>query len=617
MIMSAAAAALALGYKLLVEAQLIEQASRSNVALARVIFNATQDDAGGLLRGGPASARQLADMDATVRRTVKGTSVHKVKMYGPSGETLYSTDAQQIGQRKVEPALARALRGEVTSTLSYRDRFNSMEGEVFSRHLLSSYVPILGAGGRTLMVFEIYDELPLFSETLNACSLRVFATICLLMVLVYGALLIVVQRGSVLIRRQQDALQAAHAQLLTAKEAAEEASRAKSAFLANMSHEIRTPMHGILGLTGLLLGGPLSPRQRAWGESIATSGRSLLKIINDLLDLSKIESGRLDLEHEDFDLADVLRDTRALMEPAAAQKGLELQLVLPSGTPTRVRGDEMRLQQVLTNLVGNAVKFTAEGRILVSLRHVDGRRYVIAVSDTGIGIEPAAMARIFEPFVQADTSTSRRFGGTGLGLAIARRLVERMGGQLTVQSEVGVGTSFAFTCSFEPAGAAARAVPSGGACAAPTLAGDQRRMRVLLAEDHEVNQLYAGALLTSLNCEVTVAVDGGEALALWRSQPFDIVLMDWHMPVLDGLQVTASIREEERQFGLERTPIIGATASAFDDEQRRCIEAGMDGVLCKPFDRADLAALLERWQPASSRERHCARAAFDQEATNS
>ena len=589
MIMFVAAAGLALGYKLVVETQLIEQAGRSGLALARVIYNATQPD------GSRAGAVSLDAIDRTVRRSVKGTSIQRVTMYAPDGTTLYSTEPAQIGTKRMDkPALASAMGGQSVSTLSYRDQFNSMQGEVFSRHLLSTHVPILGTDGKVFLIFEIYDEIPSFTESLNDKSLQAFASICVLMTLAYLALLVVVNRGSMRIRRQQDAMRAAQVQLVAARDAAEEANRAKSAFLASMSHEIRTPMHGILGLVQLLLDGSLAPRQRAWGNSIVTSGQSLLRIINDLLDLSKIEAGRLELDHDDFDLADVLRETQSLMQPAATRKGLELLLSLPAEGGTRVRGDAVRLQQVMTNLVGNAVKFTQAGRIELSLRRREPDGYTISVADTGIGIDAAALQRVFEPFVQADTSTSRRFGGTGLGLAIARRLVGLMGGELTVQSQVGIGTAFSFTSRFASATGSARAQQADSFDGAPSLLVTGGPTKVLLAEDNEVNQAYVSAVLKRFDCEVTIASNGQEALACWRAQRYDAILMDWHMPVLDGLQATALIRDEERRGRLEPTLIIGATASALEDERRLCLDAGMDAVVCKPFAPGELISALQR-----------------------
>ena len=453
--------------------------------------------------------------------------------------------------------------------------------------IMSAAAAVLALGYKLVVETQLIDQA-------SRSSVAVFGSICVLMLLVYGALLVVVQRGATMIRRQQDALHAAHAQLVAAKEAAEGASRAKSAFLADMSHEIRTPMHGILGLIQLLLDSPLAARQRAWGESIGTSGRALLKVINDLIDLSKIEAGRFELDNEDFDLGEVLRDTQSLMLPAATQKGLELLLSLPSEGPTRVRGDAMRLQQVMTNLVGNAVKFTQTGRVEVSLRRREFDGYAISITDTGIGIDAAVLQRIFEPFAHADTSTSRRFGGTGLGLAIARRLVGLMRGELTVRSEVGVGTTFAFTCRFDPPAMGACSQKSGALHVAARVQATSRTT-VLLAEDNEVNQLYATALLDDLDCEVTIANNGEDALAHWQARHFDVIVMDWHMPVLDGLQATKRIRDEERRRGLRPTPIIGATASALEDEKRCCLEAGMDAVLCKPFAPDDLVTLLAHW----------------------
>jgi signal transduction histidine kinase/AmiR/NasT family two-component response regulator len=394
-----------------------------------------------------------------------------------------------------------------------------------------------------------------------------------------------------IIRGQLDAVAAL-------REAAEAANSAKSEFLANMSHEIRTPMNGVLGMAALALEGELPPREREYVGMIQQSGASLLRIINDILDFSKIESRRIELEAIPFSIADAVRETESLVAHAARQKGVEFITAIADDVPSRVVGDPLRLKQVLTNLAGNAVKFTQQGTVRIDVLNAgiqgDAVRLHVKVSDTGIGIPPSQHATIFEAFSQADGSTTRRFGGTGLGLAISAPLVQLMGGRIWVESEPGKGSVFQFSVTLPIGSPAADAAPA----PAPAAADVGKPLTILVAEDNPVNRRVAQGLLSRRGHCVVCVGNGRQAVEAVRQRPFDLVLMDVQMPEMDGLEATIAIRAAEAIAG-GRLRIIAMTASAMRGDREKCVASGMDGYLSKPINPAELDAAVREAAAAS------------------
>ena len=385
-------------------------------------------------------------------------------------------------------------------------------------------------------------------------------------------------------------LKEAEANALVARDAADAANRAKSGFLAVMSHEIRTPLNGVLGMAQLLLKKQLPDDEREMVSIINSSGETLLTILNDLLDLAKIEAGRLDLEDIPFDITELGRSVHNAFSAVAAKKELELTLSVNVDACGMYSGDPTRLRQILNNLVSNALKFTEAGQVVVDVSRLDGDM-IVAVRDSGIGLTADQVDRLFERFSQAESSTTRRFGGTGLGLAICQELAQLMGGSITVESAVGAGTTFKLRIPMTWLGVDETAVAAGaGHQEASNL--EMGRIRVLAAEDNSVNQLVLRSMLMAMGIDVTIVGNGLEALDALKEDVFDVVLMDIQMPVMDGVAAVTELRRRERTLGLRRTPVIALTANAMTHQTTSYLSAGMDATVEKPIQIEKLIRAL-------------------------
>jgi signal transduction histidine kinase/CheY-like chemotaxis protein len=551
-------------------------------------------------------------------------------------------DAVMMPHDTWDPTLRRALEQHAVAV-------NEAPVKEAVRSYMSAYAPFYDSQGRFVGVVGVDMWVRDFDARIAAigrAGIGAFAAIAMLSVLagfVVFRLSTMASRGRlrdlIVQARLADAKQQAEVQARRA----EAASKAKSDFLAMMSHEIRTPMNGVLGFANLLLDTPLNAEQREFAQTVQRSGDALLTVINDVLDYSKIEAGRMSVERIDFDLRSVGVEVCKILQTTIAERKLTMSLAYDESLPRFIKGDPVRLRQVLLNLAGNAVKFTEHGTVRIELSRLDDGAVKISVVDSGIGISEQQLDRMFQRFTQADSSTTRRYGGTGLGLAISKTLVELMGGTIGVNSQPGAGSTFWFTlpliAATEPetlaaqseiqaSGAVEVATPSNATASAsevpvlvsevgvpnadaevrgaPTAAAEERG-RLLLVEDNFVNQRVALYMLNKLGHRVDVARHGREAVDMLSKSAYDLVLMDCQMPEMDGFEATRIIRARNSNVLDHEIPVVAMTANAFPEDRARALAAGMNDFLAKPVDRLVLASMLAKWiKPAGTKDKRAA-----------
>lgn len=546
------------------------------------------EDLPNILSGGELTGEDRADIEAV---QVAG-GVFRYKLFGADGLIVHATRPEDVGKTNTKPYFHNIVRkGGVFSKIERDEDFGTSHSVVSE-----AYVPIMD-GDKFLGAIELYVDVTPRAVELREMARTAFLTLLGLLLFLAATVGILVLRHIVRNNATNRVLRENQAALIEARKDAEVASAAKSEFVATISHELRTPMNGVLGMAGLLMASELNEEQRQRVGRITESGQVLLSLLNNILDVSKIESGVLELENVNFSPRLMLDSVTALLESPAQQKGLTLTTDIAPDVPKVLVGDLARIRQVIFNLVGNAIKFTADGGVSVRMTQGpmknDGIDLRIDVTDTGIGIPAEALNLIFEKFSQADSSTNRKYGGTGLGLAICKDLVGMMGGSITIDSVPGQGATFSFNveCARANPGTAADADMSDYETPGSSAPIGRRALRILVAEDNVVNQEIAIATLEKAGYVVDVVSDGAEAVEAVKSFPYHVILMDIRMPVMDGLAATREIRALP---GVEaNVPIIALTADAMLGDEQEYLSAGMNSYASKPFDPDKLFATIE------------------------